>query len=110
MGRNTARRAVLLNKGDKSKYINKEDFKEFLKEFLKASKEQIASPPTAFEKALILAKPTEEKKRYSPAKKVILPELLAKTTTPKKKKTSPKKTLPKKTSPKKTSPKKTSKK
>jgi len=89
MGRKTTRRTVLLNKADKSKYINKEDFKEFLKEFLKASKEQIASPPTAFEKALILAKPTEERK--TPPKKVILPELVNKPTIQPKKKTAHKK-------------------
>lgn len=88
MGRKTARRAVLLNRGDKSKYINKEDFKEFLKEFLKASGKQISSPPTAFEKALILAKPTEEiQKRKLTPKKISLPVLSDKTTTPRKKTT-----------------------
>lgn len=67
-------RAVLINK-DEDPYINKEDLKQFLKEFLKASKNQMASPPTKFEKALIIAKPIEEIKN-KPTKKVILPEIV----------------------------------
>lgn len=60
MGKKT-QRAVLLNKdGDISTFINKEDFNNFLNEFLKISKKKMTLPPTAFEKTLIVAKPIEE--------------------------------------------------
>lgn len=79
MGR-TKKRAVLLNKDDdESRHIHKEDFKDFIKEFIKISKKQMASPPTDYEKALIVARPQEELKRKSP-KKAILPELVEKKT------------------------------
>lgn len=69
MGRKTTKRAVLLNK-DESACINKVDFSAFLKEFLKTSKKERASPPTRFEKELIARplktieskKPKKEKK------------------------------------------------
>lgn len=75
----TTRRAVLLNKDGDSRFINKEDFKNFLNEFLKISKKKMASPPTAFEKALIVAKPHEEMKKKKASNKAILPGLLEKT-------------------------------
>lgn len=71
------KRATLINKNDKTSYMNNEDFKEFLKEFLKSSKKQIASPPTEFERALIISKPIEQI-RNKPTPKAILPELLEK--------------------------------
>ena len=52
MGRKTTKRAVLLNK-DEPPCINKMEFSAFLKEFLKSSKKERASPPTHFEKELI---------------------------------------------------------
>ena len=73
----TRKRAVLLNKQDDAgARINKDEFKLFLKEFLKTSKKRMASPPTQYEKALIVAKPSEEIKGKSAKKLVILPELL----------------------------------
>lgn len=71
------KRAVLLNKqDDTSGRISKDEFKLFLKEFLKTSKKRIASPPTQYEKALIVAKPSEEIKKTTTKKVTILPELL----------------------------------
>lgn len=71
------KRAVLLNKQyDTSGHISKDEFKLFLKEFLKTSKKRMASPPTQYEKALIVAKPSEEIKRTTTKKITILPELL----------------------------------
>lgn len=73
----TVKRAVLLNKEDDAgARINKDEFKLFLKEFLKTSKKRMASPPTHYEKALIVAKPSEEMKGKSVKKVAILPELL----------------------------------
>lgn len=73
----TTKRAVLLNKQDDTGgRINKDEFKLFLKEFLKTSKKRMASPPTQYEKALIVARPSEEIKRTSAKKLAILPELL----------------------------------
>lgn len=71
------KRATLINKDKAIEYINKEEFKEFLKDFLKVSKKKMASPPTELEKALIVSKPLEEI-RKKPARKVILPEIVEK--------------------------------
>jgi hypothetical protein len=66
MGRKTTKRAVLLNK-DGSSCINKVDFSAFLKEFLKTSKKERASPPTRFEKELI-ARPLKTIESKKPKK------------------------------------------
>lgn len=75
------KRAVLLNKKDVPtfNYINKTEFSEFLKDFLKSSKKKMASPPTQFEKALIIAKPVDEIKKPAVSNVVLSsPELLDK--------------------------------
>lgn len=66
MGRKTTKRAVLLNKDERS-CINKVDFSAFLKEFLKSSKKERASPPTRFEKELI-ARPLKTIESKKPKK------------------------------------------
>lgn len=91
MGRKTApgRRAVLLNKETKSKKLNEKKVEAFMKEFLKTTdKQKIISPPTKFEKALIIQEPTLI--RLKTPRKIILPTFIEdtapkKTTTRKKK-------------------------
>lgn len=65
MGKKTTKRAVLLNRQEPSSTIEKIDFSAFLKEFLKSSKKERASPPTKFEKVLI-AKPLKTIKANLP--------------------------------------------
>jgi hypothetical protein len=65
---------------DPSHLVDKEDFTKFLNAFLKIPKKKMVSPPTAYEKALIVARPLGDLKKKTP-RKVILPELLN-TTTP----------------------------
>lgn len=91
MGKKTTpgRRAVLLNKETKSKKLNEKKVEAFMKEFLKTTdKQKIISPPTKFEKALIIQEPTLI--RLKTPKKIILPTFIEntvpkKTTTRKKK-------------------------
>ena len=91
MGKKTppGRRAVLLNKETKSKKLNEKKVEAFMKEFLKTTnKQKIISPPTEFEKALIIQEPTLI--RMKTPKKIILPTFVGntspnKTTTRKKK-------------------------
>jgi hypothetical protein len=89
----TPGRATLLNKETKSKKINEKKIKDFLKEFLKTSdKQKIFSPPTDFEKALIIEETGPI--RIKTPKKIILPKFVADTnneTCPIKKKTTRKK-------------------
>jgi len=74
----TPGRAILLNKETKSKKINEKKIKAFLQEFLKTSdKQKIVSPPTAFEKALIIEE-TGPIHLKTP-KKIILPKFVADT-------------------------------
>jgi hypothetical protein len=76
------RRAVLLNKETKSKKLNDKKVEAFMKEFLKTTdKQKIISPPTNFEKALIIQEPTLI--RIKTPKKIILPPFVQ-TTAPKK--------------------------
>lgn len=56
MVKKTTKRAILLNKDEQPTNIDKIEFSAFLKDFLKSSKKERASPPTYFEKELI-AKP-----------------------------------------------------
>lgn len=91
----TTKRAILLNKnGGGSKFIKKEDFKDFIEEFLTISKKKMTSPPTEFEKAMIMATPLEETKKRT-SKKVIIPEIINDRVyiSLKKKKKRPKKTV-----------------
>ena len=92
MGKKTTtpgRRAVLLNKETKSKRLNEKKVEAFLKEFLKTTnKQKIVSPPTEFEKALIIQEPSPI--RLKTPKKIILPAFVEKTQ-PKKKTTRKKK-------------------
>lgn len=91
MGKKTTpgRRAILLNKETKSKKLNEKKVEAFMKEFLKTKdKKKIISPPTKFEKALIIQEPTLI--RLKTPKKIILPTFIEntvpkKTTTRKKK-------------------------
>ena len=56
--------------------INKEDFKEFLKEFLaQTNKKDMTLPPTHLEMAMIVGKPSADKKK-KPVKKAIIPEVI----------------------------------
>lgn len=82
MGKKTTtpgRRAVLLNKGTKSKKLDEKKVEAFMKEFLKTTnKQKIISPPTTeFEKALIIQEPTFI--RLKTPKKIILPTFVENT-------------------------------
>ena len=80
MGKKTTpgRRAVLLNKETKSKKLNEKKVEAFMKEFLKTTnKQKIISPPTEFEKALIIQEPTLI--RLKTPKKIILPTFVENT-------------------------------
>ena len=74
----TPGRAVLLNKETKSKKLNEKKVEAFIKEFLKTTnKQQIISPPTQFEKALIIQEPIPI--RLKTPKKIILPTFVENT-------------------------------
>jgi len=84
------RRAVLLNKETKSKKLNEKKVEAFFKEFLKTTnKQKIVSPPTEFEKALIIQEPIPI--RLKTPKKIILPTFVENMVKEKKKTTRNKK-------------------
>ena len=70
------KRAVRLDAAKENRHINKEDFKEFLREFLKVANKNKTLPPTQLEKAMIVGRPINV--RAEKAKKAILPEVVGK--------------------------------
>lgn len=100
MGKNTHGRAVLLNKQAKSVKANTRKTKAYIEKFVKTNDPiRFITPPTQFEKALIVQEPSHV--RLKSPKKILLPELIYatpfKTLAPKAKKTATKKTATKTT-------------